>query len=314
VPGITSVSLVPDPPVSGYTMWAPSVYVEGGAQEDAELVGTHMVGPDYFETMGISLVGGRSITISDDGTQPPVAVASEAAAARLWPGEDPIGKRMRLSATGSWVTVVGVVGDVRQGDLATPSDGALYVPYAQNAWFPWAQLVMRSSAEPELIARAMRQVLREVDPDLPVGTVVRMSDRVTASLHRQRFNAVMLVIVSVVGLGLTAAGIYGMLLYAVAQRAHEVGIRLALGARSSQVLRSVVRRGMTVAAAGIVLGIVGALILSRVLSSLVYGITTTDPPTLVGVAVLLAAVAFVACYAPARRASRTDPMRALRAE
>jgi putative ABC transport system permease protein len=316
IPGIVSASLIPDPPLSGYTMWTPNLFVDGAGVDGAQRVDAHLVGPDYFETMEIPVLQGRGISSFDNEGSDFVAVVSESAADRLWPNEDPVGLRFRFSpSSGSpWVTVVGRVEDVQQVDLAGTAAGEVYIAYAQAAWYPWQYVVIRTTLPPAAVAASLRQVLHEVDPSLPFDGVVKMTDRIAQTLNEPRFNAFVLFIFSLVALLLAAVGIYGTMLYSVAQRTHELGIRMALGAKSSHVLRMVLKQGMLLTLLGVGVGMAGAVALSRVLTSLVFGVTTTDPLTMAVVSIVLAVTALAACYVPARRATHVGPMEVLRNE
>ncbi|HKA88106.1 MAG TPA: ABC transporter permease [Haliangiales bacterium] len=274
------------------------------------------VSPGYIAAMRIPLVRGRDLAATDDGGAPPVLLVSQTTAERVWPGEDPLGKRVKIGGTdGPWWTVVGVVGDVRHMRLDQPPAMAMYVPYAQ---FPNVDsqmiLAVRTHGPPLELAAAVEGAVRSVDASQPVSRAVALEGFVARSVAGRRVSLAMLAAFAVVALLLCAIGIYGVTSYAVAQRTRELGIRLALGARPGQLLLAQLRQGLALALAGIAAGVAAALGLTRFLGSLLYGVSATDPATFAGVALLLAAVALAASYLPARRVTRVDPTQALRAE
>ncbi len=317
LPGVESATLIPDPPLSGFNMWAPRVFPEDVSPGvDSVSLGAHLVGPDYLATLGIRLLRGRDVTIRDAGGAPRVAVLSEMAARQLWPDKEALGKRIRLSSQGdepAW-TVVGIAADVLQNGLAQEPQGEVYVPYAQNPWFNWNYLMLRTDKAATSFTEPLRKALRDLDPAVPFDGVGVMSDRVSASLSAPGFLATLSTIFAWVALCLAVAGIYATVLQTVGQRTREIGLRMALGARPRDVLRLVMRQAMLPAVLGLALGLVGTLGLSRVMASLVFGIAPSDPSMLGAATVVLALAAGLACFFPARRAARLDPLRALRAE
>jgi predicted permease len=270
----------------------------------------------YFEAMGIPLRRGRFFTEQDTVDQPRVIIVDEYMAAQLWPNADPIGKRIRygdLASTAPWRTVVGVVGRVKQYMLDADSRIACYQPQTQSpsrALF----VVVKSQADPAALATAVKTAIHAVDPELPLFHVRPMATWVDQSLARRQFSMVLLTLFALLALALAAVGIYGVMAYLVSQGAREIGIRIALGATPGAVVGMIVRHGMGVALAGASAGIVAALALSRLIESLLFGVPGTDPLTLAVVAVVLLAISFSACYVPALRAARIDPIGALRAE
>jgi predicted permease len=276
-----------------------------------------LVTADYFRTMNIPLVRGRYFTEQDGPDAPGVAMVDETMARKYWPGEDPVGKRITFE-TGPdnqprWREIVGLVGHVRHKDLEGESRVQYYAPLMQRP-NSGIFLAVRTSGDPESLSPAVRGVVREMDKDLPVYKVTTMRQLVSDSMAQRRFSMLMLGIFAVVALVLASVGLYGVLAYSVTQRTREIGVRMALGAQTRDVLKMIVGQGMALALAGVGIGLVIAFAATRLMSSLLYGVTATDPSVFAGVAVLLAGVAFLACYVPARRATRVDPMEALRYE
>jgi putative ABC transport system permease protein len=248
----------------------------------------------------------------DEPQAAPVAVINETMAKQLWPNENPIGKRFQVLFS-PWVTVIGVVGDVRQSGLLEPPTPQMYLSDLQE---PSGALTMviRSSGDPLSIANEVRASVRAIDPALPVGAMQTMDGVLWNSIGRPRFNALLLGASGLIALLLAVIGVYGVISYAVERRTHEIGIRRALGAQTTDVLRMVLRQALGLVSVGIALGVAGALAMTRVLSSLLYGVKPTDLATFISVTLLLAGVALIASYLPGRRATRVDPTEALRAE
>jgi putative ABC transport system permease protein len=274
--------------------------------------------PGYFETMGIPLVRGRFITAADREDAPLAVVINETMANRYWPGEDAIGKRFIMGTDPKpWLTIVGIVRTVRHNAIVEPPRAEMYVPHAQVAQqiggTPRAMsLVLKTTGEPLALASAIRETVRALDKNLPVSEI-RTMDEVTASaLSQPRFTTLLLGLFAALALTLAAIGIYGTVSLLVAERTQEMGIRLALGAERGTILRLILGQGMMLAVLGLALGLAGAALLTRLLASLVYGVGTLDPITFTAVPALLAAVAVVACLAPAQRAASVDPVLTLR--
>jgi putative ABC transport system permease protein len=278
----------------------------------------HIVSPGYITALGIPLLRGRTFTDQDNEKAPLAGMINAMVARRFFPNEDPIGKRFMFGHPSAanppkWYTVVGVVSDTRLYGLANPARLEVYVPFRQNPRNSMA-LVVKSGADPASLTSAIRDAVQSIDKDQPVFAVSTMQELVSNSVATRRMTLVLLGLFSGLALVLGAIGIYGVISYSVAQRTHEIGIRMALGAPRADVFRLVVGEGVKLAGAGITIGIAAAFGLARLLSSLLYGISATDFETFLGVAVLLALVALVACYVPARRAMRVDPTVALRYE
>jgi putative ABC transport system permease protein len=268
---------------------------------------------DYFKALRIPFKAGRGFADSDSAEAPRVAVINEAMARAFFAGEDPVGKRLRTGDNSPWVTVVGVVGDVRHRGLDVDVRPEMFFHATQT---PSREMtvVLRAAGDPLSLVAAARERVRAVDADQPVGNVKTMEARVAESVASRRFAVLLLGLFAVVAAVLAALGLYGVVSYTVAQRTHELGLRLALGARPADVLRLVIRQGMLMTLVGAGLGLVAALALARLMSDLLFGVGAYDPATFALVPLLLVAVAFLACYVPARRATRVDPMVALRHE
>jgi len=272
-----------------------------------------IVSPGYFGVMGIPLLQGRDFTDADGPTAPPVMIVSQATAKKFFGDANPLGRTLTATANlKTDITIVGVVGDVRSTSLNQESP-ALYYPSAARV-AGLMDVVVRAHAAPEALLPTIRQKVRELDPQLALANVRTLDEWVSTSAAQPRLNGILLGVFSVVALAIAAIGIYGVLAYAVTQRTREIGIRMALGAEPSAVMRMIVSEGMTVGAAGIAAGLVGALALARALDALVYGVDVRDPVTYVGVTAALAVVAMAACALPARRAARVDPIASLRCE
>jgi putative ABC transport system permease protein len=275
-----------------------------------------VVSPRYFETLGIQLLQGRPFDARTDRADTPnVVVISEAAARKFWPNQSPLGKRLTVGSPSNpedWMEVVGVARDVRQFGLDAEPKPQMYLSYAQADFFAPRHLVVRTEGEPLNLAGTVRQTVWGIDRDQPVAQVRPMEDVLSDSIARQRFSMLLLGIFAGVALILAAVGIYGVMSYTVAQRTHEIGIRLALGAQKRDVLRLAVGQGLRLVLVGVAIGLVAAVALTRLMSSLLFGVSATDPLTLAAISALLVAVAALASYVPARRATKVDPMIALR--
>ncbi|UCF14239.1 MAG: ABC transporter permease [Phycisphaerales bacterium] len=281
-------------------------------------IGTH----DYLHTMGIPLLQGRYLTNADIAGPDNSIVINETMALQFWPGENPIGKRLTSGGRGRRsFTVVGVVADHKLSGYASEYGPAFYIPYGMYADLSRqsdapnrAVVVVRSTVDPLSLVTAIRREVAALDSHLPVSEFSKFEDRLRGSTALQRLYMQLLTAFAVIGLILAAAGIYGLVSYSVARRTHEIGVRMALGARHIDVLKLVIRKGLILILVGLVIGVAGALALTRVLASLLFGVTATDPMTFVAVSLLLMVVGLVACYIPARRATKIDPMSALRYE
>ncbi len=281
------------------------------------IVVTRMVSPGYFDTMSIPLLRGRQLSEQDTETTPNVVVISETMARRFWPGEEAVGKRIatgRIRSPEDWIQVVGVVKDVRQFELNAEPKPQMYLPYTQAGFFDARDLVVKTDVDPSSLAAAVRNAVWEIDKDQPVSNIRTMEEILADSIARQRFSMLLLAIFAAVALVLAGVGIYGVMSYSVAQRTHEIGIRMALGAQTGAVLKLAVGYGMKLVIAGLVIGLIAAFALTRVMSTLLFGVTATDPTTFTLISLLLIAVAALASYIPARHATRVNPIIALRYE
>jgi putative ABC transport system permease protein len=278
---------------------------------DTPLADFRVISPDYFRLMSIPLIKGRAFADSDSATAPHATIINQAFAERYWQGEDPVGRR--LAVDDEWLTVVGIVGDIRQSGLDQEAAPHVYVPYLQMSQRR-SGVLLRTSVEPLSIVAAVRSQVNAIDADQPIYNVHAMDELIEGSLAARRLNLWLLAAFASTALLLAAVGIYGVISYSVTQRAREIGIRMALGAQAADVLKLVVRQGMIPVVMGLAAGCVGALLLTRVMATLLFGVSATDPLTFAAVAVLLTLVALVACGVPAWRAIKIDPMSALRYE
>jgi predicted permease len=272
------------------------------------------VTPGHFPALQIPILSGRNFTDSDDDKASPVALVDETLARRFWPGEDPIGKRIKfgsLRSTAPWMTIVGIVGDVKSDSLETAGTSHIYQSAFQNP--PYNSVVyLRTSGDPGSLGESIRHEVQAVDSNIPIYAVRSMEEVVKRSMAERRFALEILAFFGIVALLLAAIGIYGVMAYTFSRRTHEIGIRMALGAQRKDIMRMAVGEGMTLVAIGLGVGIVGALLLSRYLRTMLYAIKPADPLTFLAIAALLAFVALLACLVPAQRATQVDPLVALR--
>lgn len=314
-PGVRSAALAGHLPL-GFAVYSSNVEIEGRPLEEGDEgpeVDTVQVGPGYFETMGIELPWGRAFSESDVEGAPPVVIVNEEAARRFWPGEDPLGQRLRFDFSGDFAEVIGVTRTGKYRTLGEDPRPFVYQPFLQQYSSEMSLVVASDLPEGEILG-LLRRELKALDPALPIFDLRSMSEHLAFMLFPARMGAVLLVAFGLLGLVLASVGLYGVVAYSVARRTREVGVRLALGARRQDVLRLVVREGMVLVAVGLALGLGLALFASKALERWLFGVGTSDPVTFVAVPVLLAGVAFLANLIPARRATRIDPMVALRYE
>jgi putative ABC transport system permease protein len=316
LPGVRSATLadsLPLSPYQGFLMMSPNRLQHRAALSSSTMLVSRLirVSPGYFYTLGIPVLKGRTFTDHDDEQAQKVMVVNEALASRLWPREDPIGKQLP-QMRGS-LTVVGVVGNTRHEGLSQDTEAEFYVPYLQLPGNSM-QLAVRTATDPASIVSAVRAQVRDVDPEQPLYHVATLQQVLSESLAPRRFNMLLLGIFAGIALALATVGIYGVMAFTVTQRTHEIGIRMALGGEKSDVVKMVIGQGLKLALIGVAIGIAGALAVTRFLSTMLFGVKPTDPLTFIAVSLILIAVALAACYIPARRAAKVDPMVALRYE
>jgi putative ABC transport system permease protein len=314
LPGVVSVGGTTRVPL-GSTSVSTSVQIEGRAVPAAELpeVQFRRAMHNYFETMGIPLRRGRTFNANDSPAAPPVAVINDTMARKLFPDQDPIGQHVRTgpNPSGPWTTIIGVIGDVRHGGLEEVPQPELYISYLQGPPVgPF--IVMRTSGDPALLAETVRAEARRIDKNLPIYEMRTMSTLRSQAVSTRRFVLLIVGAFGALALGLAAIGVYGVMSLIVSERTREVGVRLALGAEPSQLLRMIVGQAAKLAGIGVVIGVVVALPLAPLLDSQLYGIQSFDPMTFVSVPIALLVIAALAAIVPARKAMRIDPLAALR--
>ncbi|HKP85374.1 MAG TPA: ABC transporter permease [Blastocatellia bacterium] len=316
LPGVTDVGATSLLPLKG-TSWTSDFTIEGRPPEEYGKEVRHKeVTPNYFRAMGVPLVKGRVFADSDTKDSPVVIVINETLARRFFADEDPIGKRLKFSkpeVEDTWVTIAGVVGDEKDEGLGVEVRPEIYQPQSQNPQ-SGMDIVARTAIDPRGLISAVRGEIWALDKDVPVYAIRTMNEVLYDSVARERFTMLLLAAFAGVALILSAVGIYGVMNYSVAQRTHEIGIRMALGAEGPDVLKMILRHGMALTATGLGLGLAGAFALTRLMASLLYQVSATDSVTFVAISVILAGVALGACFVPARRATKVDPMIALRYE
>ncbi len=318
LPGVVSAAAVTTLPMSGVGTDFERPYWRGGEPEPsaaADRVSIRMATPEYLPTLGIPLIAGRNFTSRDRAETPAVILVSQSFAKKVWPGESAVGKQLMLDYTrGKYAyEVVGVTRDIRYYGLKSQPQAEVFIPHAQNTYLPM-NVVVRTAADPLQLLSAARQVARELDAAQPVSQVNTMEQLIQRSIAPDQFALALLGLLALLALLLANVGIYGLLSHTVAARTHEIGVRMALGASAHDVLRLALGQGMRLALLGIALGLLAAYALTRLIEPLLFGVRATDPLTLGGSALSLALVALLACYLPARRATKVDPLLALRHE
>jgi len=321
LPGVLSAGTTTNIPLEREIAYDSVFSVEGQPPinpNDVPITSHRLVSPDYLKTLGVTLIKGRLIDETDRAGKPPVVVISEELARQAWPGEDPLGKRIKRVRPGQdfpWMTVIGVVKDVKE-DLFNYriNRPVWYVPYAQlENNFP-VNLVVRTSGNPASVTAAVREAVHAIDPDQPISNVMTMNENLAGVLVTERFSAILMSVLAASGLLLAALGLYGVMAYSVSQRTAEIGLRVALGAQRGDVFQLILGQGVRITLLGIAIGLLPALGIARLLASLLFGVGATDPATFGSIALLLVFVALVACIFPGRRALAVDPIQALRTE
>ena len=318
LPGVEAAGAALSLPLGGSGETAGRSFIPEGrplTPEEALQTDYFVVTPDYFKTMRIPVKTGRSFTDRDAADTPKVVVINESIARRIFAGEDPIGKRITVWRDEKFPReIVGIVSDVKITRLDKEADYQIYVPHAQDAGWGVMSLAVRTKGEPETLTSQVRGAIFSIDKNQPAYDIKTMDDVFSASVANTRLVMLLFGVFSMFALLLASIGIYGVIAYSIAQRTHEIGIRLALGAQTRDVLRMIVRQGMILALIGAGLGLAGTFAVTRVMRGLLYGVSATDPLIFIGVSLLLTVVALLACYIPARRATKVDPMIALRYE
>jgi len=321
IPGIESAAVINDLPASNF--WSTQLYeIEGRlapSLADKPAGDFAVISADYFRTMRIPLVAGRAFSEQDMASAPPVAIISEAAARRFFPHENPLGRRIRVVAYGvewPWYTIVGVVGDVRQFVFDREQRATVYLPHPQLADYrsEWMTLAVRTGGDPLAYVPAVHEQIQGIDPDLPLYQIRTMENIIVEQVSPISVSATWMAGLGLLALALAAVGVYGVMAYAVSQRTNEIGIRIALGARTADVMRLVLGQGLKLVMAGVAVGLIAAYGLGHALAGRLYGVNATDPMIFVSVASGLVVIGLLACWIPARRAAKVDPMVALRVE
>jgi putative ABC transport system permease protein len=319
LPGVQSAALFSGlppvrPPNMNDTDIEGFVQTEKGPIQNVDFY--QIVSKGYFTTMGIRLTAGRFFDDRDVAGATEVAIINQSMAQTFWPGRDPVGRHLRPGGSKTWCTVIGIVEDVKNAGIDRPAGTELYLPYRQpqGAGSNSMYVGVRGQGNPSALVNAVRSDVRDLDPSLPVASVRLMDDVLAGAQARPRFLTMLMSLFSIVALAIATVGIYGVISFSVARRTKEFGLRMCLGAQPGDVMNLVLKQGLSLLLMGIGAGLVAAFALTRLMASLLFGVTATDPLTFVSVTLILAAVALGACYIPARRATKVDPIRTLRYE
>jgi putative ABC transport system permease protein len=315
MPGVESAGMVSSLPFGGSKSGQDIFYAEGAAPlhpGDRPIAFVRTIDPAYFQTLQVRLIRGSFFT-PHDSSGPPVAIVNETLARRLWPNQDPIGRRFGGSKPDAWLKVVGVIADMRNTSLADPPDFEFFIPHERLPG-PAMSLVVRTARDPMSLASTLRAAVRELDKDLPLSNVTTLEESISRSTGVRRLSVALLGVFALLALLLAAVGIYGVVSYSVTLRTHEIGLRMALGAAPGRIAGMIVGQAVLLGAAGVAAGIAGSLGLTRLLGSMLYGVSATDPAVFAAASFFLLAISALSAYLPARRASRVDPLVALRHE
>jgi len=315
LPGVSAAGMIQSVPMRGDYVLSFTIEGRPPAGPNQEPSANHrVISPDYFKAMGIPLLRGRSFAPEDREKSPMVAIVDQKFVDRYFPDQDPIGKGLDIgNGTDGFYKIVGVVGSVLQDALDGKPSPTMYIPYTQDV-FSSMWVVVRAKGEPTQLSAAARQAVRDIDSTLPAFAMTPLADVVSESIAQRRFSMLLIGVFGAIALVLAAVGLYGVVSYSVSQRTQEIGLRMAIGADRRDVLRLIVGGGMKLAVIGVVIGVAGALALSKVIATMLFELTPMDLVSYSGTVMVLLAVAMVACYVPARRAMRVDPIIALRAE
>jgi putative ABC transport system permease protein len=312
LPGVESVGIGDDLPIAG-TDSHTRLKIKDQPTDELQSVGLHVINPHYFDSLGTRLLKGRAFTHRDLSAAPSVFIINETLARHFWPNEDPLGKQIRYNNNDPWGEIVGVVEDIKYDGLHLASTAHLFEPYQQNAW-QFLSITIRSQLDQAALLPAVQREVKALDPNLPVSSVRTMEEVMAQSLATRRFVLLLFSLFAGLAVLLACVGIYGVLNAAVAQRTRELGIRLALGATTRDVWRLVMGQGMRLVSLGLVLGFISALALSHLIEKLLFGVRSKDPLTYAAIGMVFIGVALLACWMPARRATKVDPLIVLRSE
>jgi putative ABC transport system permease protein len=315
VPGVTAAAAAGVFPLDKSPAFNNEFILEGqqGNAGDKRIAELNVISPGYLQVLGIPLLSGRDFDRRDAPESPKVALISPSLAQHHWPNQDPVGKRFSFDQGKTWTQIIGVIGDVHEHGLDKPPTDFIYLPFTQYPQNGPA-VIVRTAGDPMAVARTAVQRLYEVDPNQPAGRIQSLEQYRADSIAAPRLTANLLGLFALLALAIAAAGIGGVMALAVSQRTHEIGVRMAIGARPAEIVRMILSQGMGLALVGVALGLASAFGLTRVVKSLLFEVGPTDPATFFSVAAVLATAALAACYLPARRAAQVDPLRALRTE
>jgi putative ABC transport system permease protein len=315
LPGVTSAAAAGVFPLDKSPAFNNQFLIEGqqGNATDKPIAELNVITPGYLQVLGIPLLSGRNFDPRDQPKGVRVALINQSLAQRHWPNQDPLGRRISIDKGKNWAQIIGVLGDVHEHGLDKPATDFIYLPFTQYPQTGPA-LMARTQGDPMAVARTVVQRLYEVDANQPAGRIQSLEQYRADSIAAPRLTANLLGLFALLALAIAAAGIGGVMSLAVSQRTHEIGVRMAIGARPAEILRMILGQGMGLALVGVVIGLASAFALTSAVKSFLFGVTPNDPATFLSVAAVLAVAVLAACYLPARRAAQVDPLRALRTE